>query len=296
MNQAGHEDTQPHTPRVVKETGPWPFITRKVFELSNQSRSIWTAREHRKGLSSRTADNATPTAARWHCLWMPRELNWWIGTVFAVGSLLFVVGSAVSLVPAAASDLDVTAQQINAIFFAGSIPFTVAAYLQLFQAANAGTFRPDGVADSGNWILLGWRPKEAGWLSCALQFAGTLLFNVNTYDAMHPAPDWLRQDLAIWVPDFVGSILFLASGYLAFIEAGHTHWSWQPANLAWWVTFVNLLGCVGFMVSALFAVALPGPPDVTATTIATAFTLQGAVCFLIGACLLLPEASGAGST
>jgi hypothetical protein len=40
------------------------------------------------------------------------------------------------------------------------------------------------------------------------------LFNVNTFDAMLPGLDWLQQDLAIWVPDFNGSVLFLVSGYL----------------------------------------------------------------------------------
>ena len=293
MNDEGLQEFEQFETLCVEETGPWPFVTRRVFELSDRSRSVWTSREHRKGLPHVEGDDTVATRADWHCLWMPRSLNWWIGTIFAIGALLFSAGSALSLAPAAAADIGIRLSQINAIYFAGSIPFTIAAYLQLFQAANAGEFRPSGPNVAGRVRLFGWQPKEAGWLSCALQFAGTLLFNVNTYDAMHPAPDWLRQDLAIWVPDFVGSVLFLASGYLAFIEAGHAHWSWQPARISWWVTFVNLLGCVGFMISALFAVVLPGPADVTAGTIATAFTLQGAICFFVGACLLLPEASGA---
>jgi hypothetical protein len=33
---------------------------------------------------------------------------------------------------------------INAIFSGGSIPFTMAAYLQLFQSPNAGDHTPDG--------------------------------------------------------------------------------------------------------------------------------------------------------
>lgn len=43
------------------------------------------------------------------------------------------------------------------------------------------------------------------------------------------------------------------------------------------------------MVSALFSIFLPGPPDEAMVTLAVAFTLQGAICFLVGSLLMLPE-------
>jgi hypothetical protein len=195
----------------------------------------------------------------------------------------------VSLAPALATAWSLDSTAINAVFFAGSIPFTIAAYLQLFQAANAGESPRDDTRSSGRPVLFGWRPHEIGWLSSALQLVGTILFNINTFDAMLPSLDWLQQDLAIWAPDFVGSILFLASGYLAFIETCHAHWAWKPSSISWWVVFFNLLGCIGFMIAALFAFVLPGSPNVDAVTISIVFTLQGAICFLIGSLLMLPE-------
>ena len=121
-------------------------------------------------------------------------------------------------------------------------------------------------------MLFGWRPHDIGWLSRALQFIGTILFNFNTFDAMIPSLNWFQQDLLIWVPDIVGSILFLASGYLAFIETCHAHWAWNPRSISWWVVFTNLLGCVGFMISALFAIVLPG--RVTARSSRCPFSLR----------------------
>jgi hypothetical protein len=56
-------------------------------------------------------------------------LNWWIGTIFAMGSLLFAVGSLLSLVPGWAEACQLTSKQVNAIFFVGSIPFTAVALL-----------------------------------------------------------------------------------------------------------------------------------------------------------------------
>jgi hypothetical protein len=88
----------------------------------------------------------------------------------------------------------------------------------------------------------------------------------------------------------IAAVLFLASGYLAFVETCHSHFAWRPTSFSWWVTLVNLPGCVGFMIAALFAIVLPGPPHGEMATLAIVFTLLGAVCFFVGSCLMLPEA------
>ncbi len=220
---------------------------------------------------------------------MPGQLNWWIGIVFAMGSLLFALASVLSLSPSLAGAWSLDAMQINAIFFAGSIPFTIAAYLQLFQAANAGGLPNGATRPPRRPMLLGWRPQDIGWLSCALQFVGTILFNFNTFDAMIPSLTWFQEDFVIWAPNIVGSILFLASGYLAFIETCHAHWAWKPKSVSWWVVLTNLLGCVGFMLSATFAIFLPGPSNTERITVSIVFTLLGAIGFLVGSLLMLPE-------
>lgn len=275
---------------LVEAAGAWPFITRRRYRLPDGTHAEWQSRHHRKGLRVfEPGWSAVLGKVLWRSLWQPRELNWWIGAVFALGSLLFVLGSVFSLAPRLAEMLSLGESRVNAVYFAGSIPFTTAAYLQLFQAANAGEYSPHGPTARGRVVAFGWRPRDAGWLSCALQFVGTLLFNVNTFDAMRPGMDWLWQDLAVWAPDVVGSVLFLASGYLAFIETCHAHWAWKPGSISWWVTFANLLGCVGFMVSAVFAFVTPGPADTGAATLSVVFTLLGAAGFLVGSLLMLPE-------
>ena len=299
----------------VETKGPWPFVTRRVFRGHDESEHLWSSRHHRKGLVlQRVAEGERLGAIPLRCLWMPRQLNWWIGIIFAVGSLLFVTASLLSLAPSLAKALSLDSNAINAIFFIGSIPFTSAAYLQLFQAANAGEFS-DGEKGSGPFsqngpegasqkrvltpfrrALFGWRPHDIGWLSCALQFIGTILFNFNTLDAMLPSLNWFGQDVLIWAPNIVGSILFLASGYLGFVETCHAHWAWQPRSLSWWVVFINLLGCVGFIISALLAIVLPHTTDIEIVHLSVWFTFLGAIGFLVGSLLMLPEtASASGS-
>jgi len=293
-------------PVCIEETGPWPFVTRRVFELADGTRRTWNSRHHRKNLLLREAAAAERIGSvLLRCLWMPEQLNWWIGTIFAMGALLFALASALSLSPDLAHTVSFDSIAINTMFFAGSIPFTTAAYLQLFQAANADTRKGSGLeatnltsrrALSGATrrgalpSLFGWRPHDVGWLSCALQFIGTVLFNFNTFDSMIPTLNWFQQDLLVWVPNIIGSILFLASGYLAFIETCHSHWAWQPTSISWWVVFANLLGCVGFMVSAICAVSLP-TATTEASTVATMFTLLGAIGFLAGSLIMLTESN-----
>ena len=216
-------------------------------------------------------------------------MNWWIGTVFALGAFLFALGSIFSLNPEIARWLDLTTTQVGAVFFAGSIPFTTAAYLQLYQSANAPSFDQRNTGAPGRTKIFGWKPRDIGWLSCALQFPGTVLFNINTFDALLPGLNWWQQDIAVWTPNIIGSILFLASGYLAFVETCHAHLAWRPHELSWWVTLLNLLGCIGFMIAAIFAVVPKEEVSPMFSILSIAFTLQGALCFFLGSVLMLPE-------
>ncbi len=176
----------------------------------------------------------------------------------------------------------------NPVFFAGSIPFTIAAYLQLFQPRTP-PIPPRGRSRAAPSSSAGGRATSAAELR--LQFAGTLLFNVNTFDGMRAGLAWWRQDVAIWAPDFLGSALFLASGQLAFAETCHAWWAWRPRSLAWWVTFTNLLGCIAFILSAFFAYVPRAPFPAIITVLSVVFTLMGAIGFLAGSLLMLPEAS-----
>ena len=100
--------------------------------------------------------------------------------------------------------------------------------------------------------------------------------------------NWL---MLIWMPNVVGSILFLASGYLAWIEVCHAQLAWKPGLISWCVSAVNLVGCLAFMASALLAFVPPHAFPFDAVTPSLLFTLIGAIAFFIGALLLLPEAA-----
>ena len=286
-----------HSRELIEAAGPWPFTTRRTYRMPDASRFVWRSRHHRKRLQTRVPERLR-ISLRWltGTFWRPGELNWWIAVVFALGASLFMLGCLLVLVPGFAAKLAFDESAVNATFFAGSVPFSTAAYLQLYQAANSGDDVQSGQTATRHRVLIGWFPNRIGWLSCFLQFLGTLLFNINTFDAMIPGLTWIEQDLRIWIPNVAGSVLFLVSGYLAFAETCHAHFALKPNELSWWVTVVNLLGCVAFMISAIFAFVPPEPFAFDALTISVGFTLLGAAAFLMGSLLMLPETAGSGST
>jgi hypothetical protein len=281
-------------PGQTTHHGPGPFVTRAEALLENGRRLVATSRRHRKGLAPHTCAahevmRIPPTrrTAFGHLL-APRRIGWWVAVLFAVGSLCFMVGGWAASWPAETPSALLAVATINAVFFVGSIFFTAAAYLQLLEAANgdvAHALRPSGP----DWRWFGWRPHNLGWLASAVQFVGTVAFNFNTADAMIAGLSWEEEDLLIWTPNMVGCVCFLTASGLAWVELSHGAWSFAPRSVSWWTAVANLAGSVVFQLSALHSFVRPGPPDPHELWLAAFYTFVGAVCFLVGAYLLVPE-------
>ena len=91
----------------------------------------------------------------------------------------------------------------------------------------------------------------------------------------------------MWRPDALGSIAFLVASGLAWMDAVN-----DGAGMArtrdWWIAAANMLGSIAFGVSAVAAYVVPSTGDVWNAEVSNLGTLLGAICFLIGAILLLP--------
>ena len=282
--------------RLVRADGAGPFISRIVHRLPDGSFHTWTSRHHRKGgdLGRRVKAAVTQTERRmspWLGVWAPAALGWWISVLFMVGSACFALASFAGLEPDVFGRLFQSVTVINAVFFAGSIFFAAAGYLQLLEAANAdrraALARGETPNEKFRWV--GWQPGQIGWLSAFIQFVGTLLFNINTWTPCSPTSTGCGR--------ICSSGRRTSSDRSAFwSQVGSLFWSSAMAigagwlrNISWWIVMVNLLGSIAFMVSAVFAVVLPGPANLDALWIVNPPTCIGAVCFLGGAYLLLPE-------
>jgi hypothetical protein len=248
----------PDGAEAVRSEGPGPFVTHVNYRLADGRLVEWASREHRKAGGG--------------------ALGRWIAILFIVGSTCFAIGST----PGYSSLVGGRADGVT--YFVGSIFFTSAAYLQFVECISAPR-APERNDRRLRWLAIDVRRID--WWATAIQLAGTLFFNVTTLTALDAALSPKRSDLVVWTPDALGSICFLVASELAFAEAGHRWLSWRPRDLGWRIAAVNLLGSVFFGISALAGWVRPATGDLLNAALDTSGTFWGAICFLIGAALLL---------
>ncbi|MEY9873129.1 hypothetical protein ABH931_002610 [Streptacidiphilus sp. MAP12-33] len=213
-------------------------------------------RHHRK--HRRPAEGST-----W---WAPAARGWWIAVLFAVGSVLFSVGSVPGYTDA------VGARGDSVTYFVGSLFFTTASFLCYREAVDSSS-----------------TAARIDWWAAAIQLVGTLYFNISTGLAMAAGLSASAAHAHVWRPDAIGSVCFLVSSVLAWYETCHGLLAWRPRVWAWWITLVNLAGSVAFGVSAVAGWIDPVTGQVRNLDRANTQTLIGALCFLVGSVLLLPE-------
>jgi hypothetical protein len=226
----------------------------------------------------------------WLRFWAPGRLGWWVAISFMIGSALFAIGGAQATWPDSGALQWIDPGEVGWIFFVGSLFFTAAAYLQFVEALNNDVADRAASNDvSGRrWRFFGWRPHNLGFMASLVQLAGTVLFDFNTADALIAGLDWEGEDLLVWTPNMAGSICFLVASEFAVMEFSHHYWSFRPTSVSWWIVAINLLGSVFFQVSAVVSFVEPGSLMVD-PWLANFSTLAGAICFFIGAYLLIPE-------
>jgi hypothetical protein len=190
----------------------------------------------------------------------------WMALCFALGSTCFLIGPFPGYVQLVGESADAIT------FFVGSILFTLGGALQSWLAW------PERRSPGGG---------RAAWWAAIVQSAGTLFFNVTTYQAIHTALTSPEYNRLVWRPDWRGSICFLVSGTIAYAASPRRGWhGWRPVRreAGWWQPAVNLLGCIFFGISAVAGYVVPSTGSVLDLAAANWNTSLGAACFL--ACAL----------
>src|SRR5947209_7141731 len=154
----------------------------------------------------------------------------WMALCFALGSTCFLVGP----FPGYASLVGDTADAVT--FFVGSVLFTIGGLLQVRLAWPGRQQAGEG---------------RSAWWAAVIQSAGTLFFNLTTFEAMHTALGNSEYNRLVWRPDWRGSICFLVSGVVAYRASPRHGWRPARAGTGWWQPAVNLLGCVFFGIAAI---------------------------------------------
>jgi hypothetical protein len=210
----------------------------------------------------------------------PHDLAWWTAWAFMVGAALFALGS----FPPYSQMMDPGIVGIT--FAVGSVFFTSAGYGQFVQVLN-----DTGAGATTTQRYVGYEPGRVIWWAVAVQLAGTVLFNVNTFAAMIDGLSTQETNRLVWAPDVFGSAAFLIASHLAWLVVCGRLWCVRRESAEWWTAAVNYLGSIFFGISAIASLTLPTTGNMLNTTVVNSGTFAGALCFVFGAYLLLPPAA-----
>ena len=222
--------------------GLGPFVTREVFRRPDGTRVSWESRWHRK-------HPAGPrSGSTW---WAPRAMAWWIGVLFAVGSVCFALGS----FPPYATAVGTNSGQPDLLHRVDLL------HHRLLPAVLRGRLHADVARTTPHRRVLGSLFRVAA--------PPDRLVGRHHPTRRHPVvqPDDAQRAVVglgastdhhpVWRPDALGSICFLVSSWLAWAEECHGPFAWRPAAIPWWITLLNLVGSVAFGVSAIASYVEP---------------------------------------
>lgn len=203
-----------------------------------------------------------------------------MGWLFVVGSACFAVGVPMALNTG-------WSPMVGAVtFFVGSIFFTAASSIQMRLAWRVGDADPSLTRTAA---LLSRHPA---WTSSWIQWFGTIFFNVTTFAGLVAVSgERAVSNQVIWRPDAIGSILFLISSAIALGPDVRLHRHGHARDRSWAIGALNMVGSIFFGISAVGAYVVPSTDQLLNSVWSNGGTLLGALCFLIGAWLVIPRRS-----
>ncbi len=259
----------------LKTVGPGPFVTKAIMSHPKGSRVQWNSRDQRK---HHNLLEGNPNST-WYS---PTSIGWWVGILFAIGASCFALGTTPGYINY------VGIQNDGLTFFVGSIFFTSASLSQYIETINARQ-TPIGSLIKEKIRFITFEPRRIDWLASVVQLIGTVFFNISTFYAMNLAMTTQEINHLIWISNASGSICFLIASGLVWLEVGHSLLSWQTGNISWNIALLNLAGSVAFGISAVSAFVSPSSGQPLNILLVNIGTFVGAICFFMGAVLLLPE-------
>jgi hypothetical protein len=203
-----------------------------------------------------------------------KTLAYWISMMYLEGSLLFCIGAGFSF-GSAYLERPLPEAVLRAVVLApyvvGSVNFSLGAWAGMEEllriSSLSGTGRPRifCFARARHWRLVARELTYEPLVAYLCYFVGAVLFNINCV-----AGFWslsvTNQELLLWVPATLGSVLFVVAGAIEchrndvggalFCRSGRRPCSICTAAVI--VSVLNLLGALLFLLAALAGTFLSG--------------------------------------
>jgi hypothetical protein len=97
---------------------------------------------------------------------------------------------------------------------------------------------------------------ELGFIACAIQLVSGSIFFLVRFTTLPGVTEYMSQlalDGANWAPQILGCMGFIAASWLFMLETQPKWYIPAPNVLGWHVGFWKLIGCTGFLLSAVFS-------------------------------------------
>jgi hypothetical protein len=272
---------------------------------------VWNSRSHRKGRRPRwqppgpqPARHLRTTPFRWWG-WEPGNLSWWVGFLFTVGSVVWLLNGSLLMWPVAARGFENWSTSLSA-FVGGSI-FLIGAYAALAEVFHRCPFlqiqrkkdRPPEIhlahhprhrhPQGRRRRLFAWELESWAWWLNAAQMVGATVFLVAcAAGLLLPAGPSFPERPWYWDPQMIGASFFLLASLMAMIEAQEKPWKPAWKRIGWHAALFNGVGAIGFFLCAWYGANTSSP-----TTLywgSTFSTFWGSLAFLLASYLMLLEA------
>ncbi len=217
--------------------------------------------------------------------WAPRDGGWWVAFPFSVGSVLFILGAvmpALEFIPDSVTT--VTFFLGSSLYLLGATAQVVGEFIRSRRARRlAGGDRADTAPDTG-------LHRTAVALSGGVvQGVGAVLFQTNLTAAFAQDLTIAQQEVLLWAPDLVGSVLFLVSSSI-FFRLNRPIQGREEEGQDRTLALLNMVGSSFFILSALGAYVSPISGSEIYPFVANLGTLIGAGFFLVSSIPGLPHA------
>ena len=231
-----------------------------------------------------TLSELTHRGSEWRWL---NTVSFWVATSFAIGSMLFITGAAISIakplllkhhILEAAWKRRVMVDYVYAI---GAGYFQAGAYLGFFEVINVGKGHRRLFAGPSSGVSL-----TGYWSSLSYLLGATSFGLACVWALFDPKPARAAVVYAEWLPQAVGGCLFTVAAVVELVHNRDATWR----HRVFWVCILYLLGSALFWVAAstgLYQAAWRIESEQLTLVGVDLPYLVGSVCFLGGSWLQL---------